>query len=140
MTIAKVDNWESLLWAEVNRMVPFEWGFRDCALFVADCALAMTGHDFAAPARGAYADEGEAKRYMAAMGARNLVEFADAIFSDLEKIDPEDAMEGDLLVVETPVGNTGAVHTGGIRIAMVSEDGVLLVYGGLEIKAAFRIP
>ena len=41
-----------LAFARSRERQPFVWGTNDCALFAADAALAMTGHDFAAPFRG----------------------------------------------------------------------------------------
>ena len=138
--IEKLPDWEARLWAEINDSKPFRWGFNDCALFVANCALAMTGHDFAARARGLYDDEGGAYRYMAKTGARNLVEFADSVFTGLKRVSSSETREGDLLVIETPIGKTGAVHTGGTRVAMVAEEGVLLIYTPMPVLAAWRIP
>lgn len=35
-----------------RKRMPFEWGKNDCAIFAADCVLALTGKDFAEPWRG----------------------------------------------------------------------------------------
>lgn len=40
----------------------FEWGQRDCALWAADCVLAMTGEDLAAELRGQYSTALQAAR------------------------------------------------------------------------------
>lgn len=50
-----------------RRRMPFQWGRNDCALFAADCVLALTGRDFALPWRG-YSSEVEAAELLRAHG------------------------------------------------------------------------
>ncbi len=47
---------------------PFAWGQNDCALFAADAVAAVTGHDFGASFRGAYASASQALRVLAPFG------------------------------------------------------------------------
>lgn len=47
---------------------PFAWGQNDCALFAADAVAAVTGHDFGASFRGAYASAAQALRVLAPFG------------------------------------------------------------------------
>lgn len=62
--MARKAGWESILaeTIEAARHTPFAWGTHDCALWAADCVYAMTGVDYAAPFRGQYQTEAEAKR------------------------------------------------------------------------------
>ena len=55
---------------ESARNQPFQWGAHDCALFAADCVLAMTDRDFAAEFRGTY----DSKDSAAAVLARESLE------------------------------------------------------------------
>jgi hypothetical protein len=48
--------------------MPFAWGVNDCALFAADCVLAITGRDPAAALRGTYDDALGAARRIEELG------------------------------------------------------------------------
>lgn len=63
----RAHDWEARLFAAVEaaRATPFAWGTHDCALFVADVVLAMTGHDYAADLRGRYRTQAGALRLLA---------------------------------------------------------------------------
>ncbi len=52
------DGWERILYEflDSRRMMPFEWGRNDCAMFAADWVMIATGHDPAAEWRGTYSD------------------------------------------------------------------------------------
>lgn len=52
------ENWPLLMQEYLKgvRYNPFAWGTFDCCMFAADCVLAMTGEDAAAPFRGRYTD------------------------------------------------------------------------------------
>lgn len=54
--LRRMIGWEARLAAEIERARSrvFDWGVFDCALFAADCALAMTGDDPADVFRGKY--------------------------------------------------------------------------------------
>jgi hypothetical protein len=43
---------------------PFTWGTNDCAIFAADCVLAITGHDVALPALRRHKTELQAARVL----------------------------------------------------------------------------
>ena len=64
------DGWESALadLIKQRRFAPFVWGQHDCCLFAADCALAITGTDWAATFRGHYNSASGAARQIAARG------------------------------------------------------------------------
>jgi len=78
---------------EARRDTPFEWGSHDCALFAADCVVAMTGVDHAADFRGAYTS---ARGAMDALGQRGLDGLLDDIFP---RIDPGFMQRGDICAV-----------------------------------------
>lgn len=58
---------------EQRRHTPFRWGTQDCCSFAADAVLAMTGHDWLAPHRGAYFDAKSAEAIIGADGLEALV-------------------------------------------------------------------
>lgn len=66
----RLQEWDKLLAAIIKerRTSPFVWGQHDCCLFAADCALAMTGTDFAAEFRGQYDTAKGAARLIAERG------------------------------------------------------------------------
>jgi len=78
--MVRVNAWPERLaeFIESRRRMPFQWGANDCALFAADCVLALTGTDLAADRRG-YTTELEAARLVRDAGgmkglAAHLVE------------------------------------------------------------------
>jgi hypothetical protein len=56
---------------------PFEWGSQDCCLWAADCVLAVSGVDYAAPFRGRYSTAAGALEMLLAAGG--LVALADQV-------------------------------------------------------------
>lgn len=90
----RAHDWEARLFAAVDaaRAAPFEWGTHDCALFVADVVLAMTGHDYAADLRGQYRTQAGALRLLAAAPLRARM---DALFTS---IDVRMAQRGDAVM------------------------------------------
>ena len=68
-------DWEQRLSAYLEPLVfgaRFAWGQCDCALYVADAVLAMTGHDIAAPFRGKYSSAAGSARALKRYGAGDL--------------------------------------------------------------------
>ena len=61
---------------EAARGRPFSWGVHDCALFAADCALAITGHDPLAAVRGSYGTAQGAARVLRRLGCADLAALA----------------------------------------------------------------
>ncbi len=78
---------------EARRDTPFEWGAHDCALFAADCVLAMTGTDYAQSLRGTYRD---ARGAMRVLDGKSLDALLDGIFP---RIDPGYMQRGDVCAV-----------------------------------------
>ena len=66
----RCEGWEKKL-ADVikqRRFATFVWGQHDCCLFAADCALAITGTDWAADFRGQYDSAAGAAKQIAKRG------------------------------------------------------------------------
>ena len=104
---------------------PFAWGRHDCALFAADCVLAMTGYDPAAPFRGRYSTaRGAARSIRRVTGAREIgVAFGDALLGP-RLTSPMLAQRGDLVLVPTPEGPAfGVVLPLGVMV--VAERGLV---------------
>lgn len=98
------EDWPTRLDAELTawRMVPFEWGRADCALFVASCLDAMTGSRLWAEWSDRYRSAAGARRMLHRRGFADLLAVADAFWG--ERIQPRLAQRGDVVAVETPEG------------------------------------
>lgn len=83
---------------QAARARPFVWGEHDCCLFAADCVLAMTGEDLAAPWRGTYHTEWGAARVLTEQGGLHAI-IIRALGYPLAS--PALARRGDLVIVET---------------------------------------
>lgn len=59
----------------------FARGSHDCATFVADAVLAITGHDKLAAIRDRYATERGAYKLLKRLGVRSANEYADKVFA-----------------------------------------------------------
>jgi len=106
---------------------PFKWGAHDCALFVADCAAACTGHDPAPDLRGRYASErGAARVLRAELGARPAAELLAGIVA--ARLGPE------ILPAMAAPGDAGLAEQGGRAILAVCVGSQWLAPGpeGLE--------
>lgn len=79
--MSRLNDWHERLHAEIERQRrdAFEWGRRDCALFAADCVLAMTGEDPAAKFRGKYKDATGAARALKRAGHADLAALASSV-------------------------------------------------------------
>jgi hypothetical protein len=88
---------------------PFAWGTNDCAMFAADCVMALTGEDFLAEFRGTYRTALAAARILEAHGGlRGLVEakFGPPLLSQWE------AVPGDIGLVQIQTGACLALCAG----------------------------
>jgi hypothetical protein len=81
--MARLSNWESAFadFLAERRFMPFEYGRHDCALFGADCALALTGTDPAPDFRGKYRTLAGSIRALRNIGEGDLESTFDARFS-----------------------------------------------------------
>lgn len=126
----RTHDWEARLFAAVEaaRTTPFAWGAHDCALFVADVVLAMTGRDYAADLRGQYRTQSGALRLLAATPLRARM---NALFAS---IDVRRAQRGDAVM-----DNTGALGVClGEHAAFVGPRGVEM-QPALGAELAWRV-
>lgn len=86
---------------------PFRFGERDCLLRLADWGLALTGIDAAAPWRGRCSSALGAARILKREGG--LVAVLGKAFQPLGYVRAAEPRRGDLAVVETSVGLSGAI-------------------------------
>jgi hypothetical protein len=129
------EDWpERLLQAvEARREKPFAWGENDCALFAADCVLAMTGEDLARAFRGRYDSARGALRVLRGLGARDL---AQAVMGSLgEPIAPALARRGDVVQFETESEGPALGVCLGNLAAAAGPQGVAWVPAGQWLRA-----
>lgn len=88
-------NWEEILYAEIDKHHAFEWGKKDCALFVADIVEKMTGIDYAKPFRGKYTTEKGAYMALKKYGHGSLENWVDYNFKEVK---PTQAKRGDVVL------------------------------------------
>lgn len=129
--IMRFEHWERRLNAIVERYgrMPFEWGVRDCAMFVAECVWAVTQKDPAAAWRRTYADAAGARRLLAAHGGfAGLVEAGlAAIGAPSERIHPNFGQRGDVCLLADETGGAVAAALGiclGAEVAGKSPAGL----------------
>lgn len=108
------------------RGMEFKTGAHDCALFVADCVLAMTDHDFAAPFRGVYGDPEGAVRALAANGAEDIEAYLEGLLG--LPVAPKAARRGDVVSFGTPEGVAiGVIDNTGLRFAAAGTRGLVFL-------------
>ena len=132
----RLANWKESLWSEINRSVPFRWGHRDCFLFVDSCVAAMTGRTIKTDWRGTYSDREGAEWIVEQCGG--MVAFGDELLQGYARTTEPD--EGDAVVVRLP-GDVlmAGMHTGGTRVALLPENGDVVLAFNLPIVAAWSI-
>lgn len=105
---------------------PFQWGERDCALWVAEWIQAVRGVDPGLPFRGTYGSEYGCALLLARHGG--LLKLARRAFgaAGLHEIDnPDAAAAGDVACVEAPFGPTLGIVTGW-RVALLGREGLVI--------------
>lgn len=124
----RLPDWQMRLAALVDGRAgqPFEWGARDCCLWAADAVLAVTGHDPAAPLRGAYASALQAGRVLRGTSIEALAEKAlgDEILPALAQAGDVGLVvgeEGPALVVQ---GGDAWLAQAAVGLAVVRPDAV----------------
>lgn len=126
MAITKYPDWLDRLTAFLvgRRKQPFAWGSHDCALFVCDGILAMTGTDLAAAFRGRYSDGGGAMSAIQAAGHEDLEQLAESITAaaGMTEVPLENAQRGDVLLWHQ--------SDGGATLGLVSTDGLHGLFAG----------
>jgi len=139
----RYSNWESRLALHIDtiRNKPFCWGDHDCALMAADCALAITGTDFAAEFRGKYSTEQEAYDLIQQYAGGGLMALAEKIATEFNLLEVKKsfAQRGDIVLAEDDGRNTlGVINLSGRGVLLPSVDG--MVTRSLEcVKRAWRI-
>ncbi|RZU39323.1 DUF6950 family protein [Edaphobacter modestus] len=109
---------------------PFAWGTNDCALFVADAILAITGTDIAENFRGKYTTELGALRIIKKITGGSTIADAATYCANkhglAEHTHPLMAKRGDLVVIDNG-GNliAGVVHLNGRHVVSVGENGIV---------------
>lgn len=100
----------------------FEWGRHDCLLFCADWVARHTGRDLAAPWRGTYASEREARALIRRHGGMvSLIDLAS--FGHLLRTPPE----ASLIAVISADGDATGVIRAGAHWAGLSPDGTAML-------------
>lgn len=98
LTHPRLPDWQDRLSALIARAhrEPFVWGQRDCCLWAADAALALTGIDHAADLRETYTDKASALAVLSRIGGlRGAADRAG------RRIRPAFAIEGDVAIVRS---------------------------------------
>ncbi|MBC2731386.1 hypothetical protein [Thiobacillus sp.] len=121
--MTRVETWPQVLaefLADADR--PFEWGTWDCGLMAANCVQAMTGVDIAAEFRGRYKTAKGARRVM--RGAMGEMMTRVAATYGMPEIDIRLAQRGDMVMIETPLGEALGICTGP-TVACTGPDGLV---------------
>lgn len=116
----RLRGWEQRLAAATTAALrrPYAWGSHDCALFAADCVLAVTGEDFAAEFRGQYDTDQSARRLLAQLGCEDVGDLAGRF---LPEIEPRDARRGDVVMMPGKMGAFLAIVDGRTAVGPVSR-------------------
>ena len=119
----RIEGWESLLnhHIEQARLVVFEWGQNDCALWSADWVRMATGTDFSSQWRGLYISEAELSELMLERGFTEPQDIPTAV--GLPAMHPAFAQRGDIVL--HPQGCLGICN--GIGSYFLMERGVTVI-------------
>ena len=138
--LRRLPNWPELLAAEIAAAEarPFAWGSMDCALFVCDCILAITGEDVAAKFRGRYKTERGANSQWARRGYPTFLAIVIATLGEpLQTV--RLAQRGDVVLIEGDLGfATAIVDLNGRDFVGASAEGLHRFPIGLA-KYAWRV-
>lgn len=102
MSLRRLPNWPELLADEIvaSNDKPFVRGEMDCALFVCDCVLAMTGEDVAKRFRGKYKTRRGAMQQIRRQGYADLYALLVGTFGEpLQSV--RLAQRGDVVFIDT---------------------------------------
>lgn len=128
-------DWPDKLYAcvEAARKKSFIWGKHDCVTFASDCVKAVTKKDFARPFKGKY------HTAKGAHGTLRRVYKVDTLTDGVNKvlgdpIRPEEARRGDLMMINTDLGDTFGILLGK-NIAFVSPEGLAFLPWTKALKA-----
>ncbi|AUM58647.1 hypothetical protein phiP47_019 [Plesiomonas phage phiP4-7] len=120
----RVQNWQTKLVEKLQDPIYRTWrrGTADCALFVADCCVAVSGKDPAAEYRGAYDSALGAKKALLKFGS-----YEAALSRHFAEIDPRMAQRGDAVTFTLDGIKTVGILWAG-KVATLTEDqGLILI-------------
>ena len=118
---------------------PFQWGTTDCLLFCADMIREITGTDLAKDVRGKYDSLEGACHFLKSFAGGGMIQAIEKIAEEAEapEIPPLSAQRGDVVIIETGLGDTLAVCIGE-DVMSVGPHGAVKV-PLTEAKKAWRI-
>lgn len=122
--LTRRSDWTDRLYAYVkaSRKKSFVWGKHDCLTFTCGCIRAITDTDFTLPFKGRYHTvEGAHRTLRRNYKVDTLTEAVDKILGD--SIRSEEARRGDLMMVNTDLGDTFGILLGK-QIIFVSPEGL----------------
>lgn len=116
---------------------PFAYGEWDCAMFLANWVRGLTGSDPAAALRGAYRGEAGWRRLVLREGG--LVALVGRVARSAGLVEVEAGREepGDIGVIRTRLGATGAIRVAGGWAVKVRRS---VAIGPADALAAWRVP
>lgn len=130
--MARCENWESILFEKVAEKHKFQWGKKDCGLWVADILLAFTGIDYAAPIRDKYMTAEGAARALKRYGGGSLETMCDMSFP---AIPVAMAQRGDVVLHPIENGHALGLCVGSKFAALSLNDGTVYLPMDGAVKA-----
>jgi hypothetical protein len=132
MALKRVEDWPEKMHAFIEDRVgdPFAWGSNDCALFVCDHILNITGVDVAAEFRGKYTDKDGAfaviKDVAGGASTEDVAEFITKKYGMTELTNLNFAQRGDIVMFDDSEDGSalGVVHLNGIHALFVGDKGL----------------
>lgn len=135
--LTRFQNWEERFTNYVNEYMnkPFKRGQHDCALFVCNVVLEMTGHDFAEEYRDKYETKEQAYELLKKFGFKDLLQLAKKKggkpYENLNF-----AKRGDVVLIQNEEGYSLAIIDLTGRTALTTgKDGLIKVDRGRWLKA-----
>ena len=127
----RLTDWPDRLYTRIEaaKMRPFSWGRNDCALFAADCVLALTGVDPVAELRGRYACAFGAARALKRFCGGGLEDAVPIIAGriDAREVMPAFARRGDVGLVDNDGRPALAVFLGARLAAPHFQKGLAML-------------
>lgn len=118
----RVKDWRDRLakLIEARRRTPFSEQY-NCAMFLADCVMEMTGEDLAAPYRDRFSTLAEGIALLQADGYADLCDF---MKTNLEEIHPMMARAGDVMVFTSDLTGWAGGIVNGERVTVLTPRGL----------------
>lgn len=130
----RVQNWQTKLVEILQNPSYRTWqrGKTDCALFVADCCMAISGKDPAAEYRGTYDSALGAKKALLKFGS-----YESALSRHFTEINPRMAQRGDAVTLTFDGIKTVGVLWAGKVTTLTEDQGLILI--DAKIERAWRV-